>query len=119
MEEIKNGCFGDTEDAFTLFNTIEKRVLAEGLIMLYETSNSFRSLDALLSKIMTDFNIRLRDNTEVVFYNPYEFDEREEKKLRFIIKLFLPINVPYVIHWQHTYGIIEHDQSMLLEEFVL
>ena len=99
---------------------VEKRALVESLIMLYETSNSFRSLDALLNKIMTDFNIRLRDdNAEVVFYNPYEFDEREEKKLRFIIKLFLPINVPYVIHWQYTYGIIEHDQNMLLEEFVL
>jgi len=118
-DEIEQGCFGEPKDDFKLFSVAEKRALAEALIMFYETSNSLRCLDVLFNAIMTDFNIMLRDNEEVVFYNPYRFDAREDKKLRFIIKLFLPIDFPHVIHWQHTYGTIEHDESMTLEGFVL
>jgi len=119
IEEIERGCFGDAKEVFSLFNISEKRALAEGLLMLYETANSIRCLDALFQRIMTDFEVRLRDNMEVVFYNPYGFNEREDKKLQFIIKLFLPVDFSYVIHWQYTYGTIEHDESMMLEGFVL
>ena len=119
VEEIENGCFNDTNDTFKLFNTTEKRILAEGLTMLYKTSNSLRSLDVLLKRIMPDFSIGIRGNEEVVFYNSYKFNEHEEKKLQFIIKLFLPINFAYVIHWRYTYGVIGYDQSMVLEGFVL
>jgi len=119
INEIENGCFGDMGADFRLFSTAEKRALAEGLLMLYESSNSIRCLDTLFHMIMTDFEVRLRDNEEVVFYNPYGFDEKEDKKLQLIIKLFLPIDFPYVVHWRHTYGSIDHDESMILESFVL
>ena len=119
IEEIENGCYGDVSEAFKLFSLKEKRVLAECLIMLYETSNCLRCLDFLFNKIMTDFEVRLRDDAEVVFYNPRAFGERDDKKLQLVIKLFLPINFPYVIHRQYTYGIVEQDQSMILECFVL
>ena len=119
MDEIESGCYGGMKDAFQLFYTAEKRAVAECLIMLYETSNSLRCLDALFQMAMTDFEVRLRDNEEVVFYNPYGYDEKEDKKLQFLIKLFLPIGFPYVVHWRYTYGSIEHDESMILERFVV
>jgi hypothetical protein len=118
IDEIENGCFGDARGVFHLFTTLEKRALAEGLIMLYNTSNCLRSLDALFHVILTDFEVRLRDGIEVVLYNPYGFNEREDRMLKFIIRLFLPIDFPYVIHWQYTYGSIDHDESMMLERFV-
>jgi len=119
IEEIENGCFGDIIDDFRLFNTVEKRALAECILMFYGSSKSLRCLDTLFHMIMTDFEVRLRDNEEVVFYNPYGFNEKEDTKLRLIIKLFLPIDFPYVIHWQYTYGSVDHDESMVLESFVL
>ena len=119
IDEIERGCFGNARDVFSLFTVKEKRALAEGLIMLYETSNNLRCLDVLLHIIMTDFEVRLKDNEEVVFYNPYGFNEQEDKKLRFIIKLFLPVDFLFVIHWQYTYGSIDHDESMILESFVI
>ena len=119
IEEIENGCFGGMKEDFRLFSTAEKRALAECLLMLYESSNSIRCLDTLFSIIMTDFEVRLRDNEEVVFYNPYGLNKKEDKKLHFIIKLFLPIDFPYVVHWQYTYGSVDHDESMILESFVL
>lgn len=119
MAELKNGCFGGSEDGYQLFSPIEKRAVAEALIKLYETSKGLRCLDNLLKTIMPDFKLRNRDQEEIIFYNPAEFDEQQDKKLRFIIKLFLPLNFPYIIQWRYTYGTIDHDPSMLLEEFVL
>jgi hypothetical protein len=119
IDEIENGWYGDLGSMFRLFTPMEKRALAESLIMLYETSNSLRTLDTLFSLIMTDFEVRIRDNEEVVFYNPYGFNAREDEKMQFIIKLFLPVDFPYVIHWQYTYGSIDHDKSMIIERFVL
>jgi hypothetical protein len=119
MKELGSGYFEDGTRAIDLFSLAEQRALAEALLMLYDTSNSLRCLDNLFNVIMTDFNIMLRDNEEVVFYNPYGCIEREDKKLRFIIKLFLPIDFPSVIHWRYTYGTVEHDESILLEKFVL
>jgi hypothetical protein len=119
MQEIADGCYGNRADVYKLFSTPEKRALAESLIMLYETGNTLRSLDALFGKIMTDFELRLRDNEEVVLYNPYGFMEKEDRKLRFILELFLPIDFPFVIHWRYTYGTAGHDESMIMERFVL
>jgi len=119
INEIEQGCYGETNDVFRLFNLKEKKVLAESLIMLYETENCFRSLDTLFNRIMTDFKIGLRDNQEIVIHHPYEFDEQKNKKLLFILKMFLPIGFPYVIHWHYTYGIVGHETSMVMEEFFL
>ena len=118
IDEIESGVYGDKQAA-SLFSVVEKRALAEALLVFYETSNGLRCLDALFRVIMTDFHVRLRDNNEVVFYSPQTFDKREDRKLRFIIDLFLPVDFPFVIHWQYTYGSIGHDESMMLEGFVL
>jgi hypothetical protein len=119
IKEIENGCYGSVDKTFKLFTLVEKRALAEALIMLYKTANCMRSLDKLFNMIMTDFYIRLKDKEEVVFYNPFGFDTREDKKLRFIIKLFLPIEFRFVIHWEYTYGSVDHDESMAIDGFVL
>lgn len=118
LKEIDDGCYGDKE-VIKLFNVLEKRVLAEALITLYKTSNGLRCLADLFTRIMTDFFIMIRDKKEVVFCNLYGFDDEENKKLLFIIKMFLPIDFPFVIHWKYTYGTIGLDESMALEEFVL
>jgi len=117
--EIENGCFSGMREDFSLFSTTEKRALAECLLMLYESANSLRCLDTLFHMIMTDFEVRLRDNEEVVLYNPNNYDEMEDRKIQFIIGLFMPIDFPCVVHWQYTYGSVDHDESMVLERFVL
>ena len=117
--EIEGGCYGKCTEAFQLFSASEKRALAEALIRLYETSDVLKCLDALFHTIMTDFRVHVLGDFEVVFYNPYPYDEQEDEKLQFIIQIFLPMDFEHVVHWQYTYGTVEHDVSMMLEGFVL
>ena len=119
MDGLEKSCYGIANNYYGLFTVPEKRSLAEALIMMYETTDCLRSLDVLISMIMPDFRVRIRDDEEVVLYNHFGYNEKEDKKLKFIIKLFMPITIPYVIHWQHTYGTIGQDRGMELEEFVV
>ena len=117
MDEIDKGYYG-TEIA-KLFNTVEKRALAEILIMFYNTSDSLGCLTALFKMVMTDFQIIIKDNKEFVFFSPSPFDKQNNEKVKSIIKLFLPIGFPYVVHWRYSYGYIGHSECMNCEEFVL
>jgi hypothetical protein len=120
IDEIEQGFYGcSIKNTFDLFNHTEKRAIAEALMMLYETQSCFRSIDALLGKIMPYFSCWFRDNEEVLFYTPFPHNEVESRKLQLIIDLLLPINLPYVVHWQYTYGVVEQESSMLLEKFVV
>jgi len=117
VDGIERGHYG--REAIQLFNMVEKRVLAEVLIMFYNTSDSLSCLKTLFTMIMTDFDIILKDNEEFIFYNPYPFDQQNNEKIKFIIKVLLPIGFPYVIHWRYSYGYIGYAESMNCEEFVL
>jgi len=119
LREMENGCYGDADIFIKLFDVVEKRALVEAMLMFYETQNGFRTLDTLLTRIMTDFSVVLRDNAEAVLYNSYGYDAVADKKIRFIVKLLLPIGLPYIIHWQNTYGTLDHEESMKMGEFVL
>lgn len=117
IDEIDKGFYGS--GAGKLFNMIEKRALAEILIMFYNSTDSISCMRALFKTIMTDFQIIIKENEEFVFYNPNAFDEQNHEKIKLIIKLFLPIGFSYVIHWGYSYGYIGYSESMNCEEFVL
>ena len=102
----------------TGYDTTKIRYRLSERIFSTTTINCLRSLDILFTMIMTDFHVRLRSN-EVLFYTPYPYDGSVDKKLQYVIKLFVPIGYPCVIHWEYTYGSIGHDESMVLEAFVL
>ena len=119
MKGLEDGSHGETDDHYGLFTFPEKRAVAEALLGMYETANCLRTLDRLLSTIMPECGFRIKDNEEAVFYSRLSHDEKEEKKLRYLIKFFLPIGHPHVIHWRNTYGTVGYEKGMALEEFVL
>ena len=121
IRDIENGCFG----APPPFSEAEKRALAETILLWYKTADSLQCLRALLTAILTDFYIMVKNNEEIVFYNPHPFNRNSsqsrqtERKLRFVADLFLPIDYPYTIHWRYTYGLIGKDDNMRIGAFVL
>jgi len=87
--------------------------------MLYNTADCLRCLTILFSMILTDFIMWNKENDELVFFNPYPFNQEIDQKLRFILRVFLPVNYKYIIHWQYTYGIIDQAEKMITDAFVL
>lgn len=118
IKELEQGTFGNKE-TIDFFSMIEKRALAKELITLYETSDYFSGLMRVVQVIFPFCEIYVRDKEEVVFFMKEKESTLQKKRLLAICELFLPITYPYVIHWQKTYGVIGHDSTMRLEDFIL
>jgi len=116
VKDLDSGCFGDD---ISLFSAVEKKALAQVLLLFYKIPDFIQALLVLFSLIMRDVYLTNRDNTELVFYIPRPFDESDDMKLRFIIKIFVPIDFTYVIHWQYTYGVIDRPETIRIDRFVL
>lgn len=118
MKELEQGAFGNN-NSVKLFSTIEKRAIAEELITFYETSDYFTCLMRTVRIIFPDCELYIRDKEEVVFYLKEKENKTQEQKLLAICDLFLPITIPFVVHWLKTYGVIGHNSTMRLEDFIL
>lgn len=118
IKELEEGAFGN-KDAFQLFTVVEKRAIAQELITLYETADYFPCLMRTIKIIFPACELYIRDKEEVVFYMKEKENQIQHKKLFAICDLFLPITFPFVIHWLKTYGVVGHNSTMRLEDFIL
>ncbi len=69
--------------------------------------------------MLPDCEIYIREGEEFVFYMRQPWEETAEKKLRYLIRLFLPLSCLCTIHWTKTYGVVGYEDTMQLEDFVL
>lgn len=115
LERDALGC----KTEFNQFSIIEKRVLVDGLLTLYETGDFIYCMIHVIHDLLPICQILIRDGEEIVFYMRETEQVAMETRINLIIKLFLPIEVKFVIHWTKTYGIVGYDETMYLEEFIL
>ncbi|MDE7312400.1 MAG: hypothetical protein K2N87_12405 [Eubacterium sp.] len=118
IRDIEQGTFGG-EQELAVFSVMEKRQAAEWLLSFYHTADASASLAGAVHAILPDCEIYMREGEEFVFYMRQPWEETEEKKLRFLIRLFLPLACSYTIHWTKTYGVIGYEDTMQMEDFVL
>lgn len=118
IADLEQGAFGSKEKLGE-FTVTEKRVLADGLLTLYQTTDSINCLIHVINCILPFCQVLIRDGEEIVFYMRETQNTGTETKIQFIIKLFLPIQFPFVLHWMKTYGLAGYDETMKLEEFVI
>ncbi len=118
ISDMENGAFGN-EDDFRLFSLVEKRFLVRELLSMYKTMEYMSSLKNIGDRMFPYAQVYIRDNEEIVFYMREPKDEELEKKLNYVIKLFVPIDVKHKIHWMITYGIIGFENTIKVEEFIV
>lgn len=118
LSDLADGIFGGLED-YRRFSIPETRVLAEEVLTLYQTCDYFACIMDAVGKLFPFCQVFLRDSDEIVFYMREEKEENSFGRIRFLIRLFLPVTVPYVVHWNKTYGVAGYDATMGLEDFIL
>lgn len=107
------------KEEWDVFNIVEKRVVADGILNLYETSDYMMNLLDVTQKIIPYCLVSVRDRKEIIFYMREPRKSKSERKIMALIHLFLPISYHYVIHWTKTYGTVGYDESMILGDFIL
>lgn len=118
MRDLDDGVYGGLEE-LRVFTKMEKRVIAEWLLTFYHTGDGPCSLSGAAGLLLPVCVIYIREGEEFVFYMRQPYDEAEEKKLRFLIRLFLPLACFCTIHWTRTYGVLGYEETLQMEDFIL
>lgn len=118
MQELEQGAFGGMEE-LAAFKGIEKRVVAEWLLSFYHTGDGPGSLSGAVNALLPFCEVYIREGEEFVFYMRQAYDGAEEKKLMFLIRLFLPLSCSGTIHWTQTYGVVGYGETLQMEGFIL
>lgn len=118
VRDLENGVFGGL-DGLDVFTAVEKWEIAKSLLCFYKTGDGVYCLSLTVKKMLPICEVLIREGEEFVFHMREPWDETDNKKLLFIIRLFLPLSFSYTIHWGMTYGIVGYDETMKLGSFVL
>lgn len=118
VKDIEEGAFGGI-GWLGEFTGIEKYEVAKWLLCFYQTGDSAYCLSGAAKKLLPSCEIVIREGEEFVFYMREPQNVHTEKRLFFLIQMFLPFSFAYVVHWTETYGVIGYEETMQLGSFVL
>jgi len=118
MRDLEHGVYGGLAQ-LAAFTGMEKRVIAEWLICFYQTGDGPGSLSGAVHALQPLCEIYIREGEEFVFYMREPQDETEERRIQFLIRLFLPLACSCTIHWTQTYGVLGYGETMQMEDFIL
>ena len=118
MRDLDRGVYGGLKE-LEVFTKMEKRVIAEWLITFYHTGDGPCCLSGAARVLLPICAIYIREGEEFVFYMRQPQDDTEEKKIRFLIRLFLPLACSCTIHWTQTYGVLGYEETTQMEDFIL
>ncbi|MDR2888826.1 MAG: hypothetical protein LBV33_03180 [Lachnospiraceae bacterium] len=121
-QDFNEGIFGrEVREAVNGLTEEEGPICLYHLLQLYRTGNqrdSFRSIVTSLYKrpIMYESNDA---NNEILLYLGVAENETERAKIDCLISLFLPMQDKVHLFFEHHFGIIGVDETMVLDEMVL
>lgn len=118
MRDLEQGVYADRQ-LLEVFTKMEKCVIAEWILSFYHTGDGPNSLSGVVEALLPVCKIYVREGEEFVFYMREPFDADAEKKIRFLIHLFLPLSCSCTIHWTRTYGVLGYEETMRMEDFIL
>lgn len=118
LANLETGSMGGAEE-WNYFSKEEKKKIALQLFVFYQTSDWFSCLHTLLQQLLPMCGMEVKAKEELLFYLKQDREEKIEAKLKYCIRLFLPVSFSYQIHWNYTYGVIGYGETMRLEQFIL
>lgn len=122
LDDILAEMYGiQAADAIRRFDKQSLRQLLRLIVKLYRCGSSialFREAMRLIypESIVYLHNERIR---QVLIYIGTKETETERKKIDFLQDMFLEINYETYLFWEHHFGIIGVDETMVLDEMVL
>ncbi|MBD5393462.1 MAG: hypothetical protein HDR71_04165 [Lachnospiraceae bacterium] len=120
--DIRNGRYGTSaKESFLLFDETEQKTILRSYLQLLKTGNYREEFRKVLIRLYPKAYIY--ENNEaayelLVYLGAYETEE-ERKRAVFLREMFLPIQE--TVHWfyEHHFGIIGVDETMMMDEMVI
>lgn len=120
--DIRNGRYGTpAKERFSLFDKTEQKTILLSYLQLLKTGNYLEEFRKALVRIYPRAYVYENNETvcELLVYLGVKESEKERQRAAFLKEMFLPIQE--TVHWfyEHHFGIIGVDETMMMDEMVI
>jgi hypothetical protein len=122
LDDMEKGILGSSiNDKLHMFDSEEKRLLADNILRLYITGEALYLLKDTVRKIFKNSTIYANYETkdELLFFIDTERTDEKEIKLTLIKDIFLPIKFRTEIYWRDHFGVIGVEETMKIDSIAL
>lgn len=108
-------------ERFQLFRNAEKKIIVRSCLHLLRSRNYVEEFRGVITKLYPQLIMYENDETacEFLVYLGTAETEAERERVQFLRDLFLPIQGKVHCFYEHHFGIIDVEATMLLDEMVL
>lgn len=122
LRDLLSGvCGRQAQEAIKRFDKQKQRRLLYLILKLYQCGSSVYLLKEVMRCMYPDSLVYASNETvrQILIYVGEKETEKERLKLNFLQDMFLPINFQVVLFWEHHFGIIDVDETMVMDELML
>lgn len=121
-QDFKDIKFGEkAKETMQLYNREEREIILSGLLTQYETGSSLDIFKDMMNSLINNNIVYLsnQNSYEILIYIGQKKDTILVQKMNFLIEMFLQI--PYYVetYYEYHFGIIDIEETMILDEIVL
>lgn len=122
LRDLMDGVYGESAaQAIMMFRKDEVKAILYRMLNLFQCGCLVSSFMQLMGTIYpTAIVYRNRDkDREILIYLPVDNSVIEQQKINFVLGMFLPMNYTVYVFWNRHFGLIDMDETMLLDHVIL
>ncbi len=121
-QEIVLGIYGDSyKEMFQVFTEQEKNKILPLMFKQIEIGSSILIFNSSIKRIYPDVLIYQvkEDKKQLLMYLGFNKNLLEEKRVKFLVDIFLPLNFDIRIFWGNHFGVLGTDATMIADEIAI
>lgn len=120
--DLKKGKYGTfAAKRFSYFDKAEQKIVLHSYLQLLKTGNYLEEFRKVVKRLYPQAIIYENNETaqELLVYLGVKESEKEREKAAFLVEMFLPIQATVYYFYENHFGIIDVDETMVMDEMVI
>lgn len=120
--DLKKGKYGViAAKRFAFFDRAEQKVILRSYLQLLKTGNYLEEFRKIVKRLYSQAILYENNETaqELLVYLGVKESDKEREKAAFLVEMFLPIQTAVYFFYEHHFGIIDVDETMMMDEMVI
>lgn len=122
LKDILNGVYGTAAaEAIILFENEDVKNILYGMLRRFQEQDPIEIFRQVVRSIYPRAVIYRNADVyrEILMYLPIEKSDQEQRKIEFLISMFLDINYTVYVFWTYHFGVIGIDETLKFGEMVM
>ncbi len=121
-DDLNKGSYGAAAaERFGLFEKAEQKIILRSYLQLLRTGNYLEEFRKAVKRLYPQAIIYENNEAaqELLVYLGVKESEKEREKAAFFVEMFLPIQAAVYYFYENHFGIIDVDETMMMDEMVI